>query len=421
MSTENNYEYDSDREFLHEAILDPKKKPLKDRIKNNFSHPGTKRILWVSAIAIVVIMGTVAFNLSNVMPSGEVELVGDIDKFDTVSRGKNQLENKEMQRQAKAADEIRIDEAIDRNGSAAIGLPLDAFNVDQEPNSSSESDGTIIATTVNESGPILRTVKTSTEESGSNSDSESSGNVNQVLVDKIAGQFAANQNKWDQFGETVTLVGSYQPDRVATSDLQDPSTTEGADTDEPVRVVARAGEMFYGINRVAATSDLPGTPIIFDVNTGILTDHTFIGSFASNSTCMQVTMNSVSGPRFSQPISAVMIDPSSMDSCVYDLVRPRLIERYGMKLAVAILGGFASAKASAASTVVTSALGSVTEVQEAQTEDQAVWAGVESLADTAQDELDTVVDENFGRPEVALYSNASYAIVLLSDLTEPIN
>ena len=92
-----------------------------------------------------------------------------------------------------------------------------------------------------------------------------------------------------------------------------------------------------------------------------------------------------------------------------------------MKLAVAILGGFASAKASAASTVVTSALGSVTEVQEAQTEDQAVWAGVESLADTAQDELDTVVDENFGRPEVALYSNASYAIVLLSDLTEPIN
>lgn len=419
--------HDQDDHLVADRI-EKKKQPIKKRWKRNLSDPGTRRILIATGFAFAIIGGTTYLQLMRTEEAGEVSLRGDTESFDHIAQGENLKDNPELQRQVVAADDRRIDTAIDEDGTAAVSLPTELTRNAEVIEPSAEPP--VTATEEADNSPVLRSAGQSEENDDgpvtrSSSESQGGGSepLDNVLLDRIEAQIEELNPSWDKYGSMEVLAGSYVPP--AQSNGLEPFDPDGApsgiespDTTEPA-VLARAGEMFYGVNRLGATSDLPGSPIVFDANSGVIEDHTLIGSFTSNGECIRVDLTSISGPRYTQPIEAVMVEPNSLDTCVYDLVRPRLIERYGFKLATAIIGGFASAKASAASTVVTSALGTVTEVNDSTDEGQALWSGVEALANEVQDELDTQVDEQFGTPEVVLYAQSPYAIVLLSDLLEP--
>lgn len=105
----------------------------------------------------------------------------------------------------------------------------------------------------------------------------------------------------------------------------------------------KAGDILYGINRIAITSDAPG-PALVEIIDGEFAGAKVMGGFAHTQESLTITFSTLitkGGVRI--PIKAYAIDPNTETTALASHVDRHLLERYGSLFAASFLEGFGNA------------------------------------------------------------------------------
>lgn len=184
----------------------------------------------------------------------------------------------------------------------------------------------------------------------------------------------------------VTVTGAQAA--TVTAEAAQSTTTEAADVETAATAAASimipAGEVLYAETWTSSNSDLPGAPVMVEITSaGEFKGARLIGSFevneATDSLVVQFDTMTLPNSGGTYSISAYALDGYSAEAALRSDRDARWLERYGPTLAGGFLASYAQAMATTAQTVTTVADEAVVS-SDAPTEEQALYAGLSSVA-----------------------------------------
>lgn len=338
---------------------------------------GRSRFLLIVLIAVLAVMAmAIARNTSESAPSE----VPDVPSRPFVPGGKVQQESPAYQKALDQDDTRRASEAEERGSSAmpTLGAPEDQPQETPPTQQTSEP-------TYRPSSPTAPA-----GHGGAGAAPVDTTALAQAMQEQMRGLFQA----WSPArSEAVVLMPRTAPGNPGSQTESARSGAAGAEVprrEAAPAVLIPAGAIHYAVLVTSSNSDAPG-PVTVEILQGPFRGARLVGSFTrpQNADRLVVQFNSLTDVTGrSYPVNAVAVSPQTSETAVASDVDPRLVERYGLRMAAAFVAGLGEALGSAGSTSVSTIFGTTTTSQDSVGLGTAAAAGLGEAAGAISSDLE---------------------------------
>ena len=181
------------------------------------------------------------------------------------------------------------------------------------------------------------------------------------------------------------------------------------------RVLIPAGRGVRGHTVMGANSDVPGTPVVVEADTGPIARQRLIGSWTKQDDYLVIKLDRMSFNGREVPVDGILVAPDSVEAAVASSVDHNYGSRYLLPAAAAFVNGLGQALALSNSTVVASPFGGATALQRLNLGQQlGIGAGV--AAGRVGQSLDQAAPKG---STVKVDRGASVSIMFLKDVVVP--
>lgn len=198
------------------------------------------------------------------------------------------------------------------------------------------------------------------------------------------------------------------------SDNQNILTPE--DQKKTSEVFVAAGDLMYGEMMATVNSDAP-MPVIAEITTGEHKGARMLGSFQTDAMSGKLVVNfsQMTKGDITVPVTAVAVDGFTADSSIRSGIERRYLKRYGTIFAATFIEGLAEGRAEPAKRIIEDSDGDQQVVEEARTDEESLWKGVEESVGAISDDIRASAPKG---PKIYLHSGYPVGILFLDDLRE---
>jgi intracellular multiplication protein IcmE len=209
----------------------------------------------------------------------------------------------------------------------------------------------------------------------------------------------------------VTVYSDWYTQTAAENDEADAALEADGGSNSPVLIVP-AAQVLYARVITEASSREP-SPVLAEIASGNLRGSRLIGSFSASDDRMILSFNRLVKPDGTTlNIDAVGIDPNTGRTGLASRVNHHYIRRYGLTMASEFISGMAEALSQPTTTNAVSSEGTITQIADPRTTEEAAYAGLSDAADEFSTQLQADAAK-YSEPTVIIDQGALIGVLFL--------